>query len=66
MEYLSAALKVELHTHTDDDPVDRIPYTIFDLIDRAASLGYGALEVTRTIYSSMSATSTATPQNDQC
>ena len=39
-------LKVELHTHTDDDPVDRIPYTIFQLIDRAASLGYGALAIT--------------------
>jgi len=46
VEYLSSTLKVELHTHTDDDPVDRIPYTIFDLIDRAASLGYGALAVT--------------------
>jgi predicted metal-dependent phosphoesterase TrpH len=39
-------LKVELHTHTDDDPVDRIPYTIFELIDRAVSLGYHALAVT--------------------
>jgi predicted metal-dependent phosphoesterase TrpH len=46
VEYLSAMLKVELHTHTDDDPVDRIPYTIFELIDRAASLGYGALAIT--------------------
>ena len=29
-------LKVELHAHTSDDPVDRIPHTARDLIDRAA------------------------------
>jgi predicted metal-dependent phosphoesterase TrpH len=39
-------LKVELHTHTADDPVDRIPYTTRELIDHAASLGYDALAVT--------------------
>lgn len=39
-------LKVELHTHTADDPVDRIPHTTFELIDRAAVLGYDALAVT--------------------
>jgi predicted metal-dependent phosphoesterase TrpH len=39
-------VKVELHTHTSDDPSDRIPYTTHDLIDRAAILGYGALAVT--------------------
>jgi predicted metal-dependent phosphoesterase TrpH len=39
-------LKIDFHTHTGDDPVDRIPYTTTDLIDRAASLGYGALAVT--------------------
>src|SRR5260370_8469195 len=39
-------LKVELHTHTADDPVDRIPHTTFDLIDRAAELGYDALALT--------------------
>ena len=39
-------LKVELHTHTSDDPVDRIPHTITDLIDRAVMLGYDALAVT--------------------
>jgi hypothetical protein len=41
-----AMVKVELHTHTADDPVDRIPHTTTDLIDRAAELGYGALAVT--------------------
>lgn len=39
-------LKVELHTHTSDDPVDIIPYTSRQLIDRAAALGYDALAIT--------------------
>jgi predicted metal-dependent phosphoesterase TrpH len=39
-------LKVDLHTHTADDPVDRIPYSSRDLIDRAAALGYDALAIT--------------------
>ena len=39
-------LKVELHTHTADDPVDRIPHTTVELIDRAVALGYDALAVT--------------------
>jgi predicted metal-dependent phosphoesterase TrpH len=39
-------LKVELHTHTSDDPHDSIPYTAHDLIDRAADLGYDALAIT--------------------
>ena len=39
-------LKVELHTHTADDPVDDIPHSTRQLIDRAAALGYQALAVT--------------------
>lgn len=39
-------LKIDLHTHTSDDPVDWIPHTATDLIDRAASLGYDALAIT--------------------
>jgi predicted metal-dependent phosphoesterase TrpH len=39
-------LKVELHTHTADDPCDAIPHTAEELIDRAAELGYGALAIT--------------------
>ena len=39
-------LKVELHTHTADDPVDRIPHTTLELIDHAVSLGYDALAIT--------------------
>jgi predicted metal-dependent phosphoesterase TrpH len=39
-------LKVELHTHSSDDPVDRIPHSTHELIDRAAALGFNALAVT--------------------
>jgi predicted metal-dependent phosphoesterase TrpH len=39
-------LKIELHTHTADDPVDAIPHTTFELIDRAAALGYDAVAIT--------------------
>lgn len=39
-------IKTELHAHTALDPVDYIPHTTRDLIDRAAALGYGALAVT--------------------
>ena len=39
-------LKVELHSHTSDDPQDRIPHSTHQLIDRAAELGYQALAVT--------------------
>ena len=39
-------LKVELHAHTADDPVDNIPHSSRDLIDRAAALGYDALAIT--------------------
>src|SRR2546423_1166364 len=31
-------LKVELHTHTADDRVDRIPHSTLELIDRAVAL----------------------------
>jgi len=39
-------LKTELHTHTSDDPLDRIPYTVTQLIDRAVKLGYHVLGIT--------------------
>lgn len=39
-------LKVDLHTHTSDDPVDRIPHSAHELIDRAATLGFNALAIT--------------------
>ena len=39
-------LKAELHTHTADDPVDRIPYSAIALIDRAAELGFTVLAIT--------------------
>jgi predicted metal-dependent phosphoesterase TrpH len=39
-------LKVDLHSHTSDDPLDPIPYSSRELIDRAAALGYDALAIT--------------------
>ncbi len=39
-------LKVELHAHTSDDPVDYIPHTVDRLVDRAADLGYDAIAIT--------------------
>jgi predicted metal-dependent phosphoesterase TrpH len=39
-------LKVELHSHSSDDPVDLIPHTTFQLIARAADLGFGAIAIT--------------------
>jgi predicted metal-dependent phosphoesterase TrpH len=39
-------LKVELHAHSADDPMDAIPHTTSQLIERAADLGYDALAVT--------------------
>ena len=39
-------LKVDLHTHTSDDPVDDVPYSTYELIDRAAQLEYHALAIT--------------------
>jgi predicted metal-dependent phosphoesterase TrpH len=39
-------IKIDLHTHTADDPQDQIPHTTEQLIDRAAELGYGALAIT--------------------
>lgn len=39
-------LKVELHAHTNLDPLDRVSHSARDLIDHAASLGYHALAIT--------------------
>jgi predicted metal-dependent phosphoesterase TrpH len=39
-------LKVELHAHSADDPIDRVPHSSRELIDRAAALGFGALAIT--------------------
>ena len=43
---MAFVLKVELHSHTADDPHDRIPYSAEQLIDRAAALSYDALAIT--------------------
>ena len=39
-------IKADFHIHTGDDPADNISYTAFELIDRAAELGYGAIAIT--------------------
>jgi predicted metal-dependent phosphoesterase TrpH len=39
-------IKVELHSHSADDPADYIPHSTCQLIDRAAELGYHALAIT--------------------
>jgi hypothetical protein len=39
-------MKVELHAHTADDPLDWIPHTAHDLVDHAAALGYGGIAIT--------------------
>lgn len=39
-------VKVELHSHVDLDPLDRIPHSARQLIDRAAALRYQALAIT--------------------
>jgi predicted metal-dependent phosphoesterase TrpH len=39
-------LKVDLHTHTNDDFCDPIPYQTHELIDRAADLGFDGLAIT--------------------
>jgi len=39
-------LKVDLHLHTADDPLDRIVHSGTALVDRAADLGFGALAIT--------------------
>jgi predicted metal-dependent phosphoesterase TrpH len=39
-------LKIDLHIHTGDDPVDRIPYSSARLLYRAAELGFDAVAIT--------------------
>ena len=39
-------LKLDLHTHTGDDPCDHVAHTTRQLIDHASRLGFGALAIT--------------------
>ncbi len=39
-------LKVDLHLHTSEDPIDRISHSALDLVARAAELGFDALAIT--------------------
>ena len=45
-DYPYTVLKLELHSHTEDDPQDLVPHTALQLIDRVAGLGYHALAIT--------------------
>lgn len=46
MGSVTKKLKVDFHTHTAEDPKDKIDYSARELIDRAAALGYDALAIT--------------------
>jgi predicted metal-dependent phosphoesterase TrpH len=39
-------LKVDLHLHSAEDPLDRMAHSATELVDRAAGLGFGALAIT--------------------
>ena len=39
-------LKIDLHLHTAEDPLDRIDHDAHALIDRAAALGFDAIAIT--------------------
>lgn len=43
---MGGVLKVELHAHTSQDPLDYIPHTTRELLDRAAAHGYAAVAIT--------------------
>jgi predicted metal-dependent phosphoesterase TrpH len=42
----SFRLKIELHSHTDFDPLDQIDYSAYQLIDEVARQGFEALAIT--------------------
>ncbi len=39
-------LKVDLHLHSGEDPLDAIDYSAAELVERAIELGFGALSIT--------------------
>lgn len=41
-----SVLKVDLHVHTSEDPVDNLTHDARAVIDRAAALGFGAVAIT--------------------
>ena len=43
---MSQKLKIDLHTHTAEDPYEKINYSAFQLIDRASHEGFDALAIT--------------------
>ena len=43
---MAQKLKIDLHTHTAEDPYEKINYSAFQLIDRASHEGFDALAIT--------------------
>src|SRR2546428_5498321 len=39
-------VKIDLHIHTLDDPMDAVDYSAHQLLERARSLGFGVLAIT--------------------
>ncbi|MCK5852033.1 PHP domain-containing protein [bacterium] len=39
-------IRADLHIHSGDDPYDKLPYTVFDAIDQAASRGINCIAIT--------------------
>ncbi len=39
-------LKADFHIHTGEDPLDRVPYSAYDLIRKAAGQGFDVLAIT--------------------
>lgn len=43
---MSQKLKIDLHTHTAEDPCEKINYNAYQLIDKASEEGYDVLAIT--------------------
>lgn len=39
-------IRADLHIHSGDDPYDKLPYSVFDVIDTAAARGIGCIAIT--------------------
>ena len=39
-------IKIDLHIHTLDDPMDKLDYSAHQLLERAKALGFGVLAIT--------------------
>ena len=39
-------IKIDLHTHSKEDPLDKMNYSIYDLIDKAVEMKFDAIAIT--------------------